>query len=381
MKKFILCTALALLCAGSHAVCSAQLPLGEKVTVFDLGEAGSRFYRIPAIAVASDGTLVAVADKRGKSSADLPNIISVVAKRSTDGGRSWSEQITVAQGDSASRRTYGDPALIRDKRTGNLVCVFTGDNGFFASTPEKPQKIYVSRSFDCGLTWEKPREITSSFFQPGWQGGFAASGSLAQTNDGRIMFVMDTRTSPERKMKGIYEYVISSPDGGQTWELLNADAKVPSDGIGNESKLLELEDGRLLMSIRSPGCRRFAFSSDGGRTWSREQAVRDLVEPDCNGDIIAVIGPDHKRYLLHSLPADAEERKAVSVYISGDEGKTWPRKKLLAKDGSGYSALVALPDGTVGCLLEEGKWDDAIPGPNGYRINFTRFSLDDMIDR
>lgn len=351
----------------------AQLAEGEKIVVFEPGEDGSRYYRIPAIAVASDGSLVAVADRRGDSPADLPNIISVVAKRSTDGGRTWSRQTVIAKGDSAAGKTYGDPALIRDRRTGNLVCVFTGDNGFFASTPENPQRIYVSRSFDDGLSWEAPREISSQFYQPGWQGGFAASGSMMQTADGRIMFVMDTRTLPEWKLEGVYEYVISSPDGGVTWEVLNPQAKVPSDGRGNESKLLELSDGRLLMSIRTPGCRRFAFSADGGKTWSSEAPMPDLVEPDCNGDIIAVEDSCGQRYLLHSLPADAHERRNVSVYISTDEGKTWPYKKTITEIGSGYSALVALPDGSVGCLFEEDNRDGDLHGSDGYRIMYTRF--------
>lgn len=260
----------------------------ERVTVFAAGDEGSRHYRIPALAVASDGSLIAVADQRGASQRDLPNIISVVCRRSTDGGRTWSPQRVIAQGDSATGATYGDAALVRDARTGALVCVFTGDRGFFDSTPEHPQRIYCSRSFDNGLTWEAPRDISAQFRLPGWQGFFAASGALTQTKEGRLLFVADTRLSPERRLRDIYEYVIASDDGGETWRVLNPQARVPSDGRGNESKVVVLTDGRLLMSIRTPGCRRFSYSADGGRTWSEADSAPALVEPDCNGDIIAV---------------------------------------------------------------------------------------------
>ena len=40
------------------------------------------------------------------------------------------------------------------------------------------------------------------------------------------------------------------------------------------------------MSIRTPGQRRFSKSTDGGVTWSAATKVSDLIEPDCNGDII-----------------------------------------------------------------------------------------------
>ena len=347
----------------------------ERITVFAAGDEGSRHYRIPALAVASDGSLIAVADRRGASQRDLPNIISVVCRRSTDGGRTWSPQRVIAQGDSATGATYGDAALIRDACTGALVCVFTGDRGFFDSTPEHPQRIYCSRSFDNGLTWEAPRDISAQFRLPGWQGFFAASGALTQTKEGRLLFVADTRLSPERRLRDIYEYVIASDDGGETWRVLNPQARVPSDGRGNESKVVELTDGRLLMSIRTPGCRRFSYSADGGRTWSEADSVPQLVEPDCNGDIIAV-ERGGRRLLLHSLPADAQERCNVSVYVSADEGTTWPLCIPLSDAPSAYSSLAGLPDGTIGCLLEEEDPAD----PAAYRILLVRFTLPDIPD-
>ena len=117
-----------------------------KVLVYDMNEAGSKYYRIPALVTAADGSLVALADKRGNSLSDLPNIISVVAKRSTDGGRTWSDAVTIAQGDETSGKTYGDPAVVLDRNTGNLVAVFSGDTGFFVSTKTNRAGFYVSTS-------------------------------------------------------------------------------------------------------------------------------------------------------------------------------------------------------------------------------------------
>ena len=82
---------------------ASQVPLsykdGDRIRslVMDGGDYNSKFYRIPAIEVLPDGTLIAVADKRIETSADLPGKIDVVARRSTDGGKTWGPYITVAE--------------------------------------------------------------------------------------------------------------------------------------------------------------------------------------------------------------------------------------------------------------------------------------------
>ena len=67
---------------------TTQAPLApERTSLFEMGEAGSKYYRIPALVKAQDGALVAIADKRGDALGDLPNIITIVSKRSTDNGK------------------------------------------------------------------------------------------------------------------------------------------------------------------------------------------------------------------------------------------------------------------------------------------------------
>ena len=34
-----------------------------------------------------------------------------------------------------------------------------------------------------------------------------------------------------------------------------------------------------------------------------------------------------------------------------------------------------LPDGTIGIVVEEGKWDDSLPGADGFKLWFVRFTL------
>jgi sialidase-1 len=63
------------------------------------------------------------------------------------------------------------------------------------------------------------------------------------------------------------------------------------------------------------------------------------------------------------------------VRLSYDEGKTWPVSKVLHRGHSAYSALMVLPDMTVGCLYERGERSPY------ERITFARFSVEWLTDR
>lgn len=55
----------------------------------------SKYYRIPAITRASDGTLVALSDARKNHIHDVSNNIDIVSRRSSDNGKTWSDYIVI----------------------------------------------------------------------------------------------------------------------------------------------------------------------------------------------------------------------------------------------------------------------------------------------
>jgi sialidase-1 len=72
----------------------------EQVDVFVSGQDGYHTYRIPAIEVAADGTLLALAEARKHNAADPGmnhNDIDLVMKRSTDRGQSWSPLVVLGR--------------------------------------------------------------------------------------------------------------------------------------------------------------------------------------------------------------------------------------------------------------------------------------------
>lgn len=62
---------------------------------FATSEEYSRYYRIPAITRASDGTLVALSDARKMHIHDVTNSIDVVSRRSSDNGKTWSDYVVI----------------------------------------------------------------------------------------------------------------------------------------------------------------------------------------------------------------------------------------------------------------------------------------------
>ena len=351
--------------------------LFTRTELYHPGDYGSANYRIPAVITAKDGSIVAVTDKRKYNEGDLPQDIDIVCNRSTDGGLTWSEPYTIAQGTGVNHG-FGDCALAWSNDDNGLIAVFVGGVGLWNSTPSNPIRSYKSYSYDNGLTWTEPEDITDFIFgdnciipeHQSWRASFFGSGNGLLSSTGRIMFVAAIR---EGSAQSLNNYAVYSDDNGVTWQV-SGRASVG----GDEAKVTELVDGRILMSIRHAGKRWYNISEDGGETWMPNTSVwNDITAPACNGDIIrytSVSQGHNKNRLLHSVPKGSQ-RTNVTVYVSYDEGETWPVSKVIVPYSSAYSSLCVLPDGTIGLYVEE-----APAGTSGYMTAFYNFSIEWLTD-
>ena len=341
------------------------------------GDYNSTNYRIPAIITAKDGSIVAVTDKRKYNEGDLPEDIDIVCNRSTDGGHTWSEPYTIALGTGVNHG-FGDCALAWSNDDNGLIAGFVGGPGLWYSTPSNPIRTYICKSYDNGQTWTEPEDITNFIFgdnciipeQRTWRASFFGSGNGLRTSTGRIMFVAAIR---ENTAQVLYNHAVYSDDNGQTWHVSGR-----ASTSGDEAKVTELVDGRILMSIRHAGNRWYNISEDGGETWQPTTSTwYDITAPACNGDMIRYTSENQghdKNRLLHSVPY-GNSRTDVTVYVSYDEGETWPVKKCIVPYSSAYSSLCILPDGTIGLYVEE-----AYAGASGYSTVFYNFSLEWLTD-
>jgi hypothetical protein len=345
--------------------------------VFSGGDYGSANYRIPAIVTAADGSLVTVTDKRWNHAGDLRATIDPVVRRSTDNGKTWSAPVTIAN--FGGPNGAGDAALVLDKlkNPGTILSVFAAEQGFGASTPANPIRIQYSKSTDNGISWTAPADITDQVYGAGcsdpvrqaWYGAFLASGQMHQLRNGRIVGVLAVR---QTSGTAIDNFMLYSDDGGTTWSVSPG---IAAAGQADEAKIVQLNNGNLMVSTRRAGARRISISTDGGMTWGLATVQNQLVEPGCNGDFIrysSTLDGAPQNVLLHSIPNHSSTRRNVSVFVSKDEGANWSLLKTIYPQASAYSGLTVLSDGTVGVYYECGEYET-------YQMYFARFSAPQLL--
>jgi sialidase-1 len=371
-----------ILLAGSMATClgvSASLPSaadGPIITeVFVSGEA--EHYRIPSLVTATDGTLLAFTSRgtEGPQRGDL----TVVLRRSFDGGETWSPIEEIGKGRLG--------AAVVDEYRGDVM-VFVGSP--VDMLDGEPHPIFLWRSRDHGRSWVRE----SPEIRPNLAGGVGCthgseSGITLRYGKHRGRLLMPARVWPwnsndRRHWPYHYNCAIYSDDGGQTWQTGG-----PVETGTGEGTLAELSDGEIYYNSRSHMAvddrRRIARSRDGGETFVDWRVDLELYDGGafgtgygCNAGLLRLPleGTEGRDVLLYSNPdTEGGDRERMTVWASFDRGATWPVKRLIFSGPAAYSSLAAGRDGTPGegwvYLLFEG-------GPGGMysALRVARFKLD-----
>jgi sialidase-1 len=349
----------------------------EFSTVFE--KSGAYGYRIPSVVVSRAGTVLAFAERRVGLHDHAQN--DIVVRRSTDGGRSWGQEIFVHE--DGSNVLVNPCAVVLD--SGRILVMYQWFKAGYHARAGKHMKLLdpglegdtvshtlVTHSDDDGLTWSTPRDVTRQTKRPHVTSTATGPGIgivlRRGPHPGRIL--MPTNESWfEGKDRFFNIYACYSDDGGETWSLGDV-APSGDTGQGNECQVVELADGRVLFNSRGfDGAKRrkVAVSADGGATWSALRNDPVLVEPRCMASVLRYGPADAERKrILYAGPGSETRRAVGTIRVSYDEGKTWPVSRVFEPEGYAYSCLTELPDGTIGCLYE---------GAGYHTIRFARLPL------
>ena len=354
-KATVICLNLVFLISLCETYCQGQGPEKRTGYLFESGTNGYNTFRIPAIITTKNGTILAFAEGRKKTSSDTGDI-DLVMKRSEDNGRTWSELAVIWDDDE---NVCGNPAPVQDRKTGKIFLLSTWNLGsdhepqIIDKTSRDTRRIYLLVSDDDGMTWSEPVEITTSVKLNTWT--WYATGpchgiqiSTGQYKD-RMIIPCDHIEAGTGKY---YSHIIYSDNSGKTWNL---GGTTPQDQV-NECAIAELSGGKLILNMRNydrtQQTRKVSVSSDGGLTWSNIWSDPVLIEPICQASLL---NHPQKKILYFLNPASEDSREKMTLRISYDEGKSWPSSRVLHEGPAAYSDLTVLPAGELGCLYEAGE--------------------------
>lgn len=348
-------------------------------------------FRIPALAVAPNGDLLAAFDKRPVHG-DAPAPNSLWQRRSTDRGRTWGEPTVISAGNESEapgeKTGFSDPSYVVDQETGTLFCfsVFSKDVGVWDSDyghDDEDRGVLsaaVAVSTDSGETWEH-RLITDVVKPEDCRATFASSGAGIQLRygprAGRLVqqYAGFFRGEGDGDAEVVQAYSVYSDDHGETWTM-----GTPVGTAMDENKVVELSDGTLMMNSREnvrTGHRWVALSHDGGEIWEDLHRDPTLVDPGNNAHITRAY-PDspqgsRKSKILLFTHADhaPNDRENGTIEVSEDDGATWSRKRVFQPGACQYSVLIPSGRGEFALLYES----------EGEAITFARLDLDWILSR
>lgn len=380
MKNNIILIA-ALVFVLSTLSCENEKQRNNATVLWEQGVGEYNNYRIPAIILTKNGTLLAFCE--GREAGDTDDI-DILLKRSEDNGITWSDELVVWDDGT---NTCGNPCPVVDEETGRIWLFVTWNNGkdeendIINKTSLYSRIPYVCYSDDDGQTWSIPVSLEETCRDTTW--GWYATGpgvgiQLKNGNyKGRLVIPANhSYDDADGKLAGgAFSYgahVIYSDDNGKSWQI--------SESIKpgcNESQVTELSDGTLLMNMRSYNnrhSRAISYSDDGGQSWSDIEHDLQLVESQCQASIVYAEGPKAHLFLNPAVP---HGRDNMTLKVSFDDCESWSNSKLVYKGASAYSGITLLADGRVGLFFEAGekrydeklifvtiKFDDVfLPGP------------------
>lgn len=342
----------------------------------DPAPAGARWINplFEPLAVDRSGPFLVLPDDRLMTADDRNLLVS------DDDGQTWTVVSPAAFGQHPR-----EPASFYLLRTtsGALVMVyldmahqtFEWDNALGEPVEDACRlELCAVRSTDGGQTWEEPHRLLD-----GYNANFF--GFIATTAGRLVLGIHHLVTLPARWVA----CSLFSDNDGRTWTRSNF---IDLGGHGHhdgatEPSVVELRDGRLMMLLRT-NLDRFwqAFSEDGGRYW-RTICPTDIEASSSPGHLIRLRSgrlalawnrakPEGGTWEKRAADFATEiptswYREELSLALSDDDGVTWSRPVVVARQPGGQLSYPHLLERRPGELWVcagfafRGNWEDPQP--------------------
>ena len=401
-----------------------QKPAAERFEVFQLLNPTDIPYRIPALATANDGTLIAVADYR-HSGTDIgvtdKGRIDLHYRLSHDNGNTWGEVMPLIEGKGDKSPDFmnvgfGDPCIVADRESSRVLMMSCAGNVSFQNgTRHNHQNIARFYSEDGGRTWSDPEDIAESIYSQfddsrygPVRSMFVASGRIMQsriTKVGEYYRLYCAVLIKDRSQKHM-NYVLFSDDFGMSWKVLGNINEPAVYNTADEPKVEELPDGTLLISSRYNGGRYYNLFSytdvnSGAGVWDdaafsgAENNGVESKDNSTNGEVMLIPATriadnEAVHILLQSVPLGPnranvgiyyKEIASFEDYISPMEvAQNWDGVTQISTLNSAYSTMTWQSDNRLGFLYEEETHGTSNLAYGGYTIVYECFDIEDLTE-
>lgn len=389
--KYSLLSCLALSVA-LHA--ADPLPRGYSIPVIDLSAEKERqvivdqekgqYLGHPTTVLLEDGKTMLIVYPKGHGRG------AIVYKRSTDGGKTWSERLPTPKSWETSLEV---PTLHRvvDAQGKKRIIMFSG---------LYPIRMAVTE--DDGATWSELKPV-------GNFGGVVTMASVVELkqpghymalfhDDGRFIIGGDhpkytvktpqtAHTSPAGKPWRFFVYQLRSTDGGLTWSVPSPIAMLPDASLC-EPGAVRSPDGKEIAVLLRENSRKHnsyvIYSQDEGLTWSEPKELPGALTGDRH---TAKYAPDGRLFIsfrdtTHESATKGDWVAWVGTYDDIKQGREGQyRVRLMdnqknAKGGANdcaYPPVELLPDGTI-VTTTYGHWTE---GEQAYVVS-VRLKMEEL---
>ena len=364
------------------------------------------YYRIPALAETESGSLLAVADLRYKHAADVGRYnswgspsdsgeihrIDLVMKESDNNGISWSSpDRKLTNAPEPPEYGCGDAAIVADRDSNEVLIIHVqGDVRY----QKGKQSVMALKSTDGGKTFTSA-DITDKIYgmNSAWKRMFVTSGKIHQSRFIKVDKYYRIYAAP--LIGDFGNTVIYSDDFGDTWKVLGGNANEKPVPTGDEAKVEELPDGRVIISSRCGKGRyinifTYTNKNTGEGNWQSSNKWLNLGNDGgngTNGEVLIIkarttVDKTPVYLALQSIPKSSG-RNDVTIYwrtitadVSLDEftkGSEWQQYQIHTGT-SAYSTMIQQKDGRIGFLYEY----NAQGSPAGFDIKYKSLTIQEI---
>ncbi|MCA9231309.1 MAG: exo-alpha-sialidase [Planctomycetales bacterium] len=266
---------------------------------------------------------------------------SLVARFSSDEGATWTDDDELVVANEGDWNVMS-VSLLR-LQSGEIALFYARKNSLSDCRP------LLRISTDEAASWSEPIECIGDDDV----GYFVLNNDrVVQLESGRLVMPVALHKRPEDAESDWKGHIMCylSDDGGKTWRrsdtVMTAVDEAGKRLVAQEPGVVELEDKRLLMFVRSDaGSQLQSYSDDAGVTWSALKPS-NIISP-VSPATIERIPKTHDLLIVwnnhaHVDPIYEGKRTPFNIALSYDDGKTWRRVKTLADDPHGWYCYTAM---------------------------------------